>query len=50
MILDSNTLNNLTVCKQMCFDLFKMLRTNYSFVDHSYLMSMEEQGYALNNL
>ena len=37
LVLNTNTWNHLTVCKQMSSGLFKMLPTNYSFTNNIYL-------------
>ena len=37
-VFDWNTLNQLTVCKQMSSGLFKLLLTNNSFINHIYLI------------
>ena len=39
-VLDKNTWNNLSVCKQISSGLFKMVPTNYSIVYPIYLMYM----------
>ena len=38
LVLDSNTWNHLTGCKQMSFGLFKMLPTNDSFTNYKYVL------------
>ena len=45
LMLDSNTWNHLTVCKQMRSGLFKILPTNYSFTTHiSYIYQPLRSG------
>ena len=49
-MLNKNTWNYLTVCKQMSSGLFEMLPTNYLFTNHIFNIYVGKEDLALDNL